>query len=163
MNESRNYLTSKYNLFFDLRSLGLFLKKSRVPLNVISQHFSSLHICSISQMLMVHASISSLNVGNMVTTNTLSSALSFFIMTRSVCILNITICAQFGDFTEITMAHFKETCITLTIVSDGSLEASWMVFFSRKKKKKASLSFLQISPEYQVVFNYWNDNLKITK
>lgn len=62
---------------------------------------------------------------SMVTTMTLSSASSSFVMTRSVWIQNTTICAQFGNFTEITKAHFNETLkLYHSVVSGSSLEAS---------------------------------------
>lgn len=57
------------------------LEKSRVPLSVTSQHFSYLHICSTSQVLMVHATLSSPRqmLCSMVTTKTLSNTLSSFV------------------------------------------------------------------------------------
>lgn len=57
------------------------LEKSRVPLSVTSQYFSSLHICSTSQVLMVHATLSSPRqmLCSMVTTKTLSNTLSSFV------------------------------------------------------------------------------------
>lgn len=57
------------------------LEKSRVPLSVTSQHFSYLDICSISQVLMIHATLSSPHqmLCSMVTTKTLSNTLSSFV------------------------------------------------------------------------------------
>lgn len=120
------------------------LEKSRFPLSVTSQHFSSLHICSISQGLMVHATLLSPHwtLCSMVTTKTLSSALSSFAMTRSACILNTTICAQLGDFTGITRANFSETLnLYYSVVSGGSLEASWILVFLEEEEKRHTCDF----------------------
>jgi hypothetical protein len=74
-------IISHQNLLYSLIS-WIHLEKSQVPLSVTHQHFSSLHIRSASQVLMIHETLlhPHWTLCIMVTTKPLSRALLSFAM-----------------------------------------------------------------------------------